>query len=70
MQPLLKAFARSHLGDKAETLTTQLQHEFPKAKLYESDPALQDWVEQVLAFVEAPQPCFNLCGAIPRRSAA
>lgn len=48
------------LDDTPEALVTQLQDEFPSANLHKNDPTLEDWVEQVLAFVEVPQYQFDL----------
>jgi AraC family transcriptional regulator, regulatory protein of adaptative response / methylated-DNA-[protein]-cysteine methyltransferase len=48
------------LGDTAEALTTLLQHQFPHAQIRESDPTFEDWIEQVIAFVETPQRGLNL----------
>lgn len=49
-----------HLGDTAEELTTQLQHQFPNAQLRESDPTFETWIEQVIALIETPQRSLTL----------
>ncbi len=55
-----KGICTISLGDTAEALTTQLQRQFPHAQIQESDPIFEDWIEQVLAFIETPQRGFNL----------
>jgi AraC family transcriptional regulator, regulatory protein of adaptative response / methylated-DNA-[protein]-cysteine methyltransferase len=47
-------------GDHAETLTTQLRADFPKAQFCESDRAFEHWVGQVLSLIETPQAAFDL----------
>lgn len=48
------------LGDTAEVLTRQLHNQFPRAQIQESDSTFEDWIEQVLAFIETPQRGLNL----------
>jgi AraC family transcriptional regulator, regulatory protein of adaptative response / methylated-DNA-[protein]-cysteine methyltransferase len=55
-----KGICTISLGDTAEVLRTQLQHQFPHAQIQESDPTFEDWIEQVLAFIETPQRGLNL----------
>ena len=42
------------LGDSAESLTAQLQQQFPQAEIQASSPAVATWVEQVIARIDRP----------------
>lgn len=42
------------LGDDPQALLVELQDSFPKAELIGADPAFEQWVAQVVGFVEAP----------------
>lgn len=42
------------LGDDPGDLARELLRRFPKAALEQGDPALATWVEQVVAFIDAP----------------
>ncbi|WP_457363696.1 bifunctional DNA-binding transcriptional regulator/O6-methylguanine-DNA methyltransferase Ada [Pseudomonas sp. TE3610] len=42
------------LGDDPEQLLRELQDSFPQAELIGADPAFEQWVAQVVGFVEAP----------------
>lgn len=43
------------LGDDAEALLRELQDLFPKAELVGGDAAFEQWIAQVVGFVEAPR---------------
>lgn len=43
------------LGDDAEALTRELQQRFSKAELIGGDAAFEQWMAQVIGFVEAPR---------------
>ncbi|MBD2461153.1 bifunctional DNA-binding transcriptional regulator/O6-methylguanine-DNA methyltransferase Ada [Oscillatoria sp. FACHB-1407] len=47
-------------GDTPETLTTQLQADFPKAQFSEGNAEFQTWVEQVIQLIETPQQTVDL----------
>lgn len=49
-----------HIGDNAEALIRQLQAQFPNAQIERSDPIFQNWVEQIIAYIETPQKGLNL----------
>ncbi|WP_052128772.1 methylated-DNA--[protein]-cysteine S-methyltransferase [Neosynechococcus sphagnicola] len=49
-----------HLGDTVEELATQLQHQFPQAQLRQWDPSVENWLDQVIAWIETPQRGLNL----------
>ncbi|BAZ52783.1 methylated-DNA--protein-cysteine methyltransferase [Nostoc sp. NIES-4103] len=55
-----KGICAIHLGDTEEVLIEQLQNQFPNAQLSESDSTFEDWIEQVIAFIEMPQQGLNL----------
>ncbi|MEN3113365.1 bifunctional DNA-binding transcriptional regulator/O6-methylguanine-DNA methyltransferase Ada [Uliginosibacterium paludis] len=42
------------LGDAPEPLLRELESRFPKAELVGGDPGFEDWMAQVIGFVEAP----------------
>lgn len=42
------------LGDDPDTLVRELQDQFPKARLIGGDAAFEQWVAQVVGFIEAP----------------
>lgn len=48
------------LGDSADALRAELQANFPKAQIAESDRAFEQWVAQVLSLIETPQPAGDL----------
>lgn len=48
------------LGDGPEALLRDLKDRFPKARLEAGDRAYEDWVAQVVGFVEAPQVGLDL----------
>jgi AraC family transcriptional regulator of adaptative response/methylated-DNA-[protein]-cysteine methyltransferase len=48
------------LGDDPETLARDLQDRFPKARLVGGDAQFEQWVAQVVGFVEAPGLGLNL----------
>ena len=56
----LKGICAIAFGDTSETLTTQLQVDFPKAQLHRGDRAFETWVEQVLSLIDAPNQAIEL----------
>jgi len=49
-----------HLGDSPDPLTTQFRQAFPNADGQTNDPTLEDWSQQVIAWMETPQARLNL----------
>jgi len=56
----VKGICAIALGDTAESLSTQLQIDFPHASLRLGNTVFQTWVEQVLASIETPQTNLGL----------
>ncbi|MFO7168504.1 MAG: bifunctional DNA-binding transcriptional regulator/O6-methylguanine-DNA methyltransferase Ada [Chloroflexota bacterium] len=50
-----RGVAAIEFGDGPEELAQQLRARFPQAELREADAGFNEWVAQVLAFVEAPR---------------
>lgn len=55
-----KGICAIELGDQPEMLQTRLQERFPLADLQEGAAAFRQWVQQVLAFLEAPGDWLDL----------
>jgi len=48
------------IGDNTEMLIGQLKQTFPNAQFQASDPIFENWVERVIAYIEANQRSLNL----------
>ena len=55
-----KGVAAILIGDDPETLTQDLQNQFPKATLFGGDAAFESMVARVVGFIEAPHIGLNL----------
>jgi len=55
-----KGICSIEFGENPEALVQQIHHQFPQAKFREDDHTFNQWVTQVIAFIEMPQSGLNL----------